>query len=557
MVGRIRAQLAESLRAFRGVFHNPSLRRLQLAFAGSEIGDWGAAIALSVIAFQESGAAGVAVLLLIRMLPSAVAAPLTSILGDRHDRALVMLTADLIRAAAMAGAAVVAFTDGPVAVLYTIAGIVAVVATAFRPAQAAILPSLSRTPDELTAANVASSTIESAASFVGPAVGGVVLATAGAGVSFAVAAGTFLWSAALISRIRAEREQAERAPVDEHVFRTVTAGIRTILLEPTVRLLTGLFAAQTLVSGALNVLVVVIALDLLGTGESGLGALNAALGIGGVIGAAGAITLVGRRRLATAFGVGTVLWGVPIALIAVTERQAPVLVLLGVVGLANTVVDVAGYTLLQRAVPDDVLARVFGALESVFLGTIALGGVLASVLVETVNAETALVVSGLVLPVLVVLTWRPLVRIDAESPAPAAELLALLRGVPFLAPLSPPALEELASSLLPVRVAAGTDVFRQGDAGDRFYVIEAGEALVSIDGAAVRTQGPGDYFGEIALLRDVPRTASITAVTDLSLHALERDEFIAAVTGHARSVEAAGAIVASRLGAFRPGTGPL
>ncbi len=491
------------------------------------------------------------------MLPAAVAAPFTSILGDRYDRVRVMVAADLLRALAMAAAAATVFAGGPTAVVYAILGFVSIVSTAFRPAQAAILPSLARTPDELTAANVVSSTIESVTSFVGPALGGVILAATSTGVSFAIAAGTFLWSAALIGglRVPGREEPAEQEePAARDVIGTVTAGARAIAADADVRVLVGLFTAQLLVCGALNVLVVVVALDLLGTGEEGLGVLNSALGIGGVLGAIGAIALVGRRRLAGAFGIGTVLWGAPIALIALWDSQAGVLVLLGVVGLANTIVDVAGFTLLQRAVPDEVLARVFGITESLFLGAVAVGGVVCSALVETVGLTAALVVSGALLPVLVVLTWGRLRAIDAKARVPEREL-ALLRGVPFLSVLPGAGLEELALRLKPLTAAAGKPVIVQGDPGDRFYVIEAGEAAVTVDGEPAPELGPGDFFGEIALLRDVPRTATVIAVTDLALYSLERDEFIAAVTGHAPSEETAGLVVASRLAARSPAIG--
>jgi hypothetical protein len=230
-------------------------------------------------------------------------------------------------------------------------------------------------------------------------------------------------------------------------------------------------------------------------------------------------------------------------------------VLLGIVGLANTVVDVAGFTLLQRAVPDAVLARVFGVLESVFLGTVALGAVVAAALVEGAGPEVALVVSGAFLPVMAALAWRPLSRIDAAAPGPAPEI-ELLRRVPFLAPLPETTLERLAASLERRSVPAGETVIRQGDPGDLFYVIEDGEVDIEIDGETVHRRGPGEFFGEIALLRDVPRTATVRARTDVSLLTLERDEFVAAVTGHAPSAEAAGAVVAARLG-VRPNLGPL
>jgi MFS family permease len=555
-MGRVSVWVQESLGAFREVFRNPGLRRLQVAFAESELGDWGAAIALAVLAFEEHGATGVGLLMLIRMIPAALASPFTSILGDRHDRVLVMLSSDLVRSAAMAGLAILAFTDGPLGALYALAAVVSVTSTAFRPAQAAVLPSLARTPDELTAANVASSTIESVTAFVGPALGGVILAATSAGVTFSIAAVTFAVSALLLSRIRVQGKEEEAEKPSEGILRLAAAGVRTIAAEPNVRLLSLLFGAQTLVAGALNVLVVVVALELLDSGERGLGALNAALGVGGILGAAAALGLVGRRRLAAAFGLGTLAWGVPIALMAAWTDEAGAFVLLAIVGLANTVVDVAGFTLLQRAVPDEVLARVFGTLESIFLGTAALGALIASALVEGLGIDGALVVTGAFLPVVIALTWTRIVRIDAAAPAPGAEL-ELLRSTPIFAALPATTLEQLASSLAPVSVPAGQVVFRQGEAGDRFYVIAEGEVEVSIDGAATAELGPGNFFGEIALLRDVPRTATVTARTALSAFTLERDEFIAAVTGHAPSAEAAGAVVAARLGTLRPGLGPI
>ena len=420
------------------------------------------------------------------------------------------------------------------------------------------MPSLARSPDELTAANVASSTIESVGAFAGPALGGVVIAVSGPGVSFAIAAGTFLWSALLLAGIRmaAAAEAEEASPAEsERVLHVVSAGARAVVSDPRARLIVALVSAQTLVAGSLLVFLPVLALELLDWGEEGFGAINAACGIGGMIGAGAAVALVGVRRLSRPLALGTVLWGVPIALVAVWDTKAGALVLLGVVGLANTIVDVSAYTLLQRVVPDAVLARVFGILESLIYGTHALGGVLAAVLVEAFGLRAALVAAGLFLPVCVVLAWSRLARLDSDVDVPE-RALALLRGVPFLAVLPAAALEALARRALAVTVPAGEAVFGQGDHGDRFYAIAEGEAGVTIDGEELPAFSAGDWFGEIALLRDVPRTATITARTDLDLLALERDDFIAAVTGHAPTAEAAGAVVGARLAA-RPALAPV
>ncbi len=544
------ARLRESLVAFGGSFRNRNLRRLQLAFAGSELGSWGYWIALSVMIFESSGAKGLGLLTAVLLLGPAIASPFTSVLGDRFDRVSVMLSADLLRTALMALAAVVAFADWSAGILYGIAAISGIVGSAFRPAEAAILPQLARTPAELTAANVASSTIESVTAFAGPAIGGVIVAVADPGVSFAIAAGTFLWSALLIAGIRRpdrpEEPEQEPGAERERLGAEITAGARMVVHDSRARLLVGLLSAQTLLAGALLVLVPVIALDLLDWGPEGIGALEAALGIGGLVGAGIAIGLVGMRRLSTPFGLGTVVWGAPVALIAVWDTRAGAIALLGIVGVANTVVDVAGNTMLQRAVPNQVLARVFGVLESLIYATTALGGIIAAMLIESVSIEVALVVGGVFLPLTVLLLWPGIVRLDREAPL-AVRALELVRGVPFLASLPPAVIEGLAAQAIDVTVPGGQAVFHQGDRGDRFYLISSGQAQVVVDGEPRPPIGPGESFGEIALLRDIPRTASVLALSDLELVALERDEFIAAVTGHAPSHEAAGAVVRARL----------
>jgi MFS family permease len=543
--------MRESRTAFAGVFANRDLRRIQLAFAGSEIGHWAASLAFSVLAFRSAGTAAVAVVVLVQMLPAALAGPFLALLGDRHPRRRVMIGADLVRAALVGGASALAFSGAPIGPIYAIAALVAVVGTAFRPAQAAILPTLARTPDELTAANVATSTLESLMSFAGPAIAGVLLAVAEPAACLALTAAAFVWSAILIAGVRRDEAPA-RPPGDAPaagVARELLAGGEAIARDSSLRLLVGLFAAQVLVWGVLFVLVVPISYELLGTGEEGLGPLLAAFGVGGLIGAFVAAGLVGRR-LSIAFGASMLLWGAPIALVPVWPEEAAVLVLLGVVGLANTVADVAGMTLLQRGVRDEVLARAFGIFESLLLAAMAAGSALAPALEGWLGLDGALIATGVFLPAVTVLCWRRFARIDAAAPVPH-ERLALLRGVPFLAPLPAPTVEHLAGSLAAVDVEAGATVFHEGDPGDRFYVVEQGEVEVRAGGRLLRTLGPGDFFGEIALVRDVPRTATVTASTSSSLLALEAPEFLGAVTGHASSAEAADAVVVSRLGAGR------
>jgi MFS family permease len=544
-------QLRESLRALADVFRNPGLRRLELAWVGSVTGEWAYVVALAVYAYEAGGATAVGLVALLRFLPSAAVAPFAAVLADRYSRQRVMLTADAIRAVALAGAAAVALVDGPVPAVYALAALVAVVSTAFQPAQAALIPTLARNPQELTAANVASSTVESVGSFAGPALGGLLLAVTSPGVVFAATAGAFVWSALNVARIPSTPPPREDA-AEEALHREALAGFQVIFRVPSLRLVVGLYSAQTLVAGALNVLVVVAALELLDLGRAGPGLLNSAVGVGGLIGAGVALGLVGLRGLGTAFAFGLVLWGLPLILFGAWPETGAALVFLGLLGVGNTLVDVSGLTLLQRAAPEEVLGRVFGVLESLVVGTLGLGAIAAPLLISLFGVRWALVATGLLLPALALLSWARLRGIDERAVVPEREL-ELLRSLPLFAPLPPATLEHLARSLVRVPATAGTEITRQGEVGDRFYLVDDGDMEVSIDGEVISSLGPGDHFGEIALLRDVPRTATVTARTDASLLALERDEFVSAVSGHPASRAAADAVVAARLGRLRPG----
>ena len=542
----VRRRLAESLRAFAAVFANKDLRRLELAWSGSIIGQWGYEVALAVYAYRAGGATAVGLVGLVRLLPAAMVAPFAALLGDRFPRKRVMVTADLVRACAMGGAAAAVFGGAPAAAVYALAVVTALMSTAFQPAQAAFLPSLARSPAELTAANATSTTLESVGFFIGPALGGLLLAATSVGAVFSVTAGLFVWSALTLGRIGTEsRGGAGGEPGS--IVREAVAGFRAIAAESRLRLLVGVYGAQTLAAGIFRVLLVVTALRILGLGASGVGFLNSAVGVGAIAGMLVVLALIGTSRLAGVFQLGILLWGVPLALLGVWPSLTAALLLFGVLGVGNTLVDVAGLTLVQRTARDEVRARVFGVLESVFLGTIGIGAVLAPLLIAAFGPRGALVAAGGGLSLLVLPFWGALRRLDAATVVPAPEL-ELLRAIPMFAPLPPLTLEQLASRLAPVQVAAGDDVFRRGEPGDRFYVIRTGEVAVQPDGRPPVTLGRGASFGEIALLRDLPRTATVSARTDAELYALERDDFIAAVTGHAPSAEAAEAVITARLG---------
>lgn len=538
-------RVSESLRAFSTSFANPQLRRLQAAGVGSTLGNWAYGVALAVYAYHQGGTRTVGLLLAVRWGLSAAAAPWLAVLADRVSRRRVMLVSDIVRIGLVGGMAALVAGHGPALAVYALAVASSAASTAFQPAQAALLPSLAATPEELTSANVAMSTIGSVGMLAGPALGGLLLAVSRPWVVFAVTAATIAWSAGCVLRIRPDRPPAGSDGAEE-LLSSLFAGFRAIGSEPALRVVVGLTGAQTLVTGAFEVLLVVVALRLLGAGNSGVGWLNAAFGVGGVVGALVVGALAGRKRLAADLGLGVLLWGVPMALVAVWANLGFALVLVAVIGVGNTLADVAGMTLLQRTAADEVLGRVFGVLESLILATLAIGAAIAPALVAALGIRTTLVAAGIVLPAVVLVLAPKLRAIDAAADVPA-EALALLRSIAFLGVLPTPVLERLAIAAVPVTMSAGETVFARGDPGDRFYAIGAGRVAVDVDGGSARELGPGEFFGEIALLRDVPRTATVRALDDLRLYALERDDFIAAVTGHAPSREGAEQVVAVRM----------
>jgi MFS family permease len=543
----LRRRLSESLRAFGAVFANPDLRRVELAQGGSVIGQWGYEVALAVFAYRDGGATAVGLVALVRLLPAAVVAPFAALLGDRFPRKRVMVAADLARVGTMGGAAAAAFADAPPIVIYALAVLTALASTAFGPAQSALLPTLARTPEELTAANATSTSLEGLGFFIGPALGGILLAITSVGAVFAATAALFLVSALVLVRITTDsRGDPDAEP--ENIGREALAGFRAIIGERRLRLVVGLYGSQTLVAGIMRVLVVVTALRILDLGPSGVGFLNSADGVGGLAGVLVVLGMITTARLSGVLALGLLLWGLPLVVLGLWPSVPVALLCFGVIGVGNILVDVAGLTLLQRTAPDKVRARVFGVWESVFLATIGLGAIIAPLLISAFGPRGALIAAGAGLSAVVLLLWRRLGTVDTPALVPERELV-LLREIPIFAPLPPVTLEQLASHLSHVRLAAGDVVFRQGEHGDRFYIVERGEVEVEPEGRPALTLGRGGSFGEIALLRDIPRTATVTAFTDVELWALERDIFIASVTGHAPSAEAADAVIATHLGA--------
>ena len=529
--------------AVGSALRNVDVRRVEVAWGAAITAEWAHFVAFGVFAYEYGGVSAVGIAGLVRLLPAAVVAPFAAALGDRFPRERFLLAMSLVGAIALGGSAAAFAVDAELLV-FACAALFGLAVTLIRPALQALLPSLARTPAELIASNGATSTVESLGTLVGPLLAGLLVAVSGAGLVFAVGAGAMVVAAATVSRVRVQGRIELRAPADERrVGRALAAGLAAVARAPRARLVVGLAVAQAFVRGCLNVLIVVAAFRVLGAGGEAVGYMTAAIGVGGLIGAVGAMTL-GGRRLAVPFGIALVFWGAPIALIGPSPELALALVLLAVVGAANSVEDVALFTLLQRLVPDDILTRVLGLVWSLVMGGVALGSLAAPIVVEAIGPRPAFVVVGAILPLLTLVTYRRLAEID-RAVAPAPEL-DLVEQVPMFAPLSMAVKERVAARLVPVAVGAGEVVIRAGETGDRFYIVGDGEVLVSAAGVETRLHQP-DYFGEIALLHDVPRTATVTALVETQLYALQRDDFLAAITGHETARAAADAVAAERL----------
>lgn len=532
--------LASSLLTAAG---NEQIRTVQLAWAGAIAAEWAHFVALGVYAYDHGGASAVGVAGLVRLLPASVVAPFAASLGDRYPRERFILVTALIGAVAL-GASAASTAAGDNVLVFGFAAVVGLSATLFRPALQALLPSLARTPEELIAANGATSTMEGLGTLAGPLLAGLLVALSGTAAVFVTAAGVLLLVGALLARVRVQgRVPGGLAETRVPVRRMLTAGFVAVAQAPRPRLLVGLGVAQSFVRGCLNVLIVVAAFRLLRGGGPDVGYLTAAIGVGGMIGALGAMTL-GSRRLAAVFGLALVFWGLPIALLAPGSNLPAAVVLLAIVGVANSVEDVAIITLLQRTTPEELLTRVLAVLWGVAMGAVAIGSLAAPAVVAALGVHAAFLVVGMILPLLTVATYRRLAEID-RAVAPSREL-DLVGKVPMFDPLPLATKERLATSFAPVSVAPGQHVIQAGEIGNGFYLVVEGE--LDIDAGSGRTTASaGDYFGEIALLRDVPRTATVTARTECLLYALPRSAFLAAVTSHSAAYAAGQDVAETRL----------
>jgi hypothetical protein len=360
--------------------------------------------------------------------------------------------------------------------------------------------------------NVAGGTLEGLALFVGPTIAAGLLGVVGPSYVVAVAGVAALGGLMALTRIvvatepsgavRRSRERPAAALLD---------GLAELRRHPDVAVIIGCFVAQLFVRGVLGVLAVAASFELIHLGDTGVGWLSAAAGIGGILGAMYAVTLTGRRRLARPFSGALVLWGAPIAVIGIAPRVGVALAALVTIGVGNAVLDVSGFSLVQRLGVDRNLGRIFGAMFTFGITMGALGSLIAPALTSSLGLRPVLVLVGALLPLLALTLTPRFHTIDLRS-EPPTEVLTLLIGLPLLSPLPPTTLEKLAARSTMREARAGETVIVENEPGDRFYVIADGEVDVRVGGRSRATLGRGEQFGEIALLREVARTATVVAI---------------------------------------------
>lgn len=517
------------------VLTNGALVRSLLSFLFAFTSEWAFTVAIGLFAYADGGAVAVGLVGLLRLVPAALLAPAITAFADRMPRERVLVASSAVRGIATLAAAPVLMTDGPVWLVYVLAIVSTIAFTPYRAGHSALMPSLCRSPEELTSVNVARGLLDSISVIVGPFVAALLVAIADLAAVFWFAGGCAVVSALLLLRLDYERIPTVASDRPSLVAE-VREGLAAVGANDGLAVVVGLVVLQAAFRGAFNVFVLVVAIDLLDGTESSAGVLQGAVGIGAIIGSLLCTLLVGSRAMTRWLGIAVVLWGAPLAVFGIVPYYAVALLAAGVIGIGNSLVDVTAFTLIARMAPNAVLARVFGVLESLGAFAVAAGSVVAPVLIELVGSEAALVTIGLVAPVVCAAGWRRLTSID-HSLGVRSDDIRLLRRVPMLRPLPVPVIEQLALRVTHVEVPAEETVFEAGDVGDRFYVIARGSVRVLDRDRVVRVMHAGEGFGEIALLGDTRRTMTIATEGPTELCRINRADFLPAVTsmGEARS----------------------
>ncbi len=550
------------------VFRSALLRRLEIAYVLFAFGEWSTWVAVIVYAYGRGGAGEAGIVVFAELAPSIILAPAVAALGDRFPRDRVLCATYAAQAVLMALTAVSLAADSQPLVIYGLAIVTSTLVALSRPIHSALTPEVVASPDDLTAANVVSGMAESAGSLSGPLGAGVLIGLGGpAAVFFVAAAGNVAATLLVVGVVRRRAAvrrsgaaaaslpalaRAEPAPDRASRWRAsakeLAGGLAAILADGRLRGVVLVATWATFLVGAMDILYAVLAIELMGLDEGGVGYVGALGGVGAILGSVAGLMLIGRERLGVALAASAILFGAGIASIALATESVAAAILLVLAGVGAGLTNVGALTLIHRLAGDDVMSRVFGVLQGLMMGATALGALAVPLTINLVGDRATFAVAGLSLPLVLVLVGRAIVRGDRLDTDRAAEL-RLLRGVPMLVPLSGPVLERLAGGIIRTHHAAGAMVVREGESGDRFYVVESGGLVVTVGGREVRRLGPGDGFGEIALVRDVPRTATVTAADDVTLIGIDRGPFVEALGGQPRSRTIAAGLVDERLAA--------
>jgi MFS family permease len=538
--------LRDGLASVATVARNRGLRDLNAGWAGSITGEYLTLTALGVYGFGASGATGVGLIAVAQMLPALLVAPFAALLGDRLRRERVLALTEVVRATASVLAAVAVMSGaGPWAV-FVLAGVLGASRTAYYPAQSGLIPLLARHPHEITACAASLNLIKNVANLAAPALAGLLLLWWPLATVFGVAAAAFLASAATAA-FRLPSTAGLRAHVRRAGGRReLSRGFAAARRDPSVRTPLALCAAQGLGRGAINVLVILLPLGLLGLGDSGAGFYSALIGLGGIAGVVGSLAVAGRRALAVPMAIGLVAMGAPYLLPALAPVAWAAAAALLVAGFGNGVMGVTGMSLLVRESRDDVLSRIMGVQELLRAGGIIVASLGVPLLSEAVGLRTALVVLGAGLTAWGLAEIPAARRLDGAAREPSPET-ALLADSLLFRRLLPVALDRVSRRMIRERVEAGRELIREGEVGDRVYLAVEGRFEVTAAGRPLGVLGRGDVFGEIALLGDGLRTATVRAAVPGEVLWLDRGEFLSAVLGHPVASIDARALAGARL----------
>ncbi len=501
----------------------------------AEFGPW---VAMLVYAYSEGGATATGVVSLALLIPTAIAAPFAGPLIDRFGASRVLLGAYAAQAVTLGATALSLLSGAPPVVSYALGALTAMALVMTHPTHAVVSPGIARTTQQLVALNAVTGWILSIGLVLAPACAGLILAVSTPGAVYAAGAACVFLAAILVVPLR---DLVPPLALDEEspvvgAFRQLDEGARALVKASAPREVVIVLAATYLMIGAFDVLVVVLAVGSLGIGDSGAGYLTAAHGAGAVLGAITSLALVGRARIVPVMLGAAVMGAAAFIVLGFAITIGVAFAVAAVTGVSRSLLEVSGQTLLQRVTSTEILARVFSFKEGLAMAAWGIGSVSVPIVIGIAGLKGALIFTGAIVPVLVLMRLRPLLAVDAAAVVPAVTI-ALLRSVGIFRALPVPALEGVAHGATDIRVSAGETIILEGDSGDRYFAIADGTVEVLLHGTRVSVLERGEGFGEIALLHDVPRTATVRAVTDGQLIAIERDAFLIALTGHAPTRE--------------------